>query len=109
MDDALESELAALLKDDADYRKYWEMLPDNPLTRSALKELNRRNRLGRLLCLKQQTETQQPPDFQITFQPSSATGQPNSATKDQILRLKEFARHGGPDLRDLVQVPLTPT
>ena len=67
---------------------YWDSLSKLPFTRGALKELNRRNR-----------ETASPVRAGIIRRPDLS--REPAALKNCPSQLKRFARHGGPDLRDL--------
>ena len=72
---------------------YWDSLSKLWFTRRALKELNRRNRQA---ASPVRTEIIRRPDL---------SGEP-AALKNCPPQLKRFARHGGPDLRDLRGVTL---
>lgn len=68
--------------------KYWDSLSEIPVTRRAVKQLNQRNRQKASLV---RTGLIRRPD---------RSGEP-AALKNCPPQLKRFARHGGPDLRDL--------
>jgi len=72
---------------------YWDSLSKLWLTRRALRELNRRN--GRTVC-----PARTAPGSQL----DSSTDR--AALEDCSDQIKRFARHGGPDLRDLIGVRL---
>jgi len=73
---------------------YWDSLSKLRLTRRALNELNRRNR-------KRASPIR--PTIAHGLDPSDEAGH----LKNLSQQLKRFARHGGPDLRDVGGVSLT--
>lgn len=73
---------------------YWDSLSKLRLTRLALNELNRRNREGYGLVRPTGVRVLDP-------------GNEPNQLKNSSQQLKRFARHGGPDLRDVGGVSLT--
>ena len=73
---------------------YWDSLSKLWLTRRALDELNRRNR-------------QRASPVRIAIARNLDLGDEPTLSKNLLKNLKSFARHGGPDLRDLRGVSLS--
>ncbi|KAL7810163.1 hypothetical protein V8C26DRAFT_438128, partial [Trichoderma gracile] len=94
--------------------RFWDNLSRVPLTRSALRELNRREEERQI-----NADEEQPRFQRIIRTTRSSLSQENyhQQSADQILhqfsparlkKVRRFSSHGGPDLRDLVGYPAPP-
>lgn len=79
---------------------FWDKLSQLVLTKNALRELDRRNAAEPRLRLRLEDQRRRPRTRRKT-QPLSAQELLKQSSPTERAELRRFARHGGPDLRDV--------